>query len=121
MTTSLVTNALAMAVERRGRAKGLVHHSDRGSQYASEAYQRMLAVNGITGSMSRRGNCYDNAAMESFFHTLKVECVFEQRYESRREAKADIFDWIEMFYNRQRRHSTLGYISPVEFELHKAA
>lgn len=106
-----------MAVwRRRPKATELLHHSDQGSQYTSEAFQELLAEHGIQCSMSRSGNCWDNAAMESFFSTLKTERANRRRYRSRDQAKADVFDYIERFYNPRRRHSTLGYISPVEFE-----
>ena len=105
-----------MALTRRPPTKGLVHYSDRGVQYASYDYQRALTQHGIACSMSRNGNCWDNAVVESFFHTLKVELVHHRRYLTREEARQDIFEWIEVFYNRQRRHSTLGYRSPAEFE-----
>ena len=116
MTADLVTNALLMAIWRRGWPAELLHHSDQGSQYTSEAFQRLLADHGIECSMSRRGECWDNAAMESFFSTLKIERVFRKRYYTRNEAKADLFDYIEGFYNPRRRHSKLGWISPAEFE-----
>src|SRR5690606_34787621 len=90
--------------------------SDRGIQYAAGDYQRLLAEHGIACSMSRKGNCWDNAVVDSFFHTLKVELVHHRGYLTREEARQDIFEWIEVFYNRQRRHSTLGYRSPAEFE-----
>ncbi len=96
---------------------GLMHHSDRGSQYAAGAYQKRLAEHGIVCSMSRKGNCWDNAPMESFFHTLKTELVHHRDYHTRDEARRDIFEFIEIFYNRQRRHSTLGYLSPAQFEV----
>ena len=115
-TTQIVTQALQMAVQRRRPAAGLLHHSDRGVQYASNEYQSLLHQNGIGCSMSRKGNCWDNACAESFFSTLKVELVYHQRYRTRAEARGDIFEWIEVIYNRQRRHSTLGYRSPAEFE-----
>ena len=105
-----------MAVEHRRPAHGVVHHTDRGSQYAATTYRALLAAHGLTASMSRRGNCWDNAVVESFFHTLKTEHVHHQRYRTREEARQDIFEWIEVFYNRVRRHSTLGYRSPAEFE-----
>ena len=95
----------------------LLHHSDRGSQYASGDYQKLLKAHGIVCSMSRKGNCWDNAAMESFFGTLKTELVYHRNYETRAEAQSDIFEYIEVFYNRQRLHSALGYRSPVAFEL----
>jgi transposase InsO family protein len=113
--TSLVEDALKMALARRCPDVGLLHHSDRGSQYASGDYQKLLARERIQVSMSRSGNCYDNAMMESFFATLKTECV-DRRYATRQEARAAIFDYIERWYNRRRRHSSLGYLSPTEFE-----
>lgn len=116
MTTQLVTDALMMAVWRRGRPEALLHHSDRGSQYTSEAFQRLLAELGITMSMSRAGNCWDNSAMESFYSSLKTERVRGRVYRTRAEARADVFDYIERFYNMRRRHSTLGYVSPVAYE-----
>lgn len=115
MTRDLVINALRMAWFRRKPKAGLIHHSDRGSQYASHDYQVVLKEYGMTASMSRKGNCWDNAAMESFFNSLKNERVHHQRYGSRESAKRDIFDYIEGFYNRRRRHSTLGYASPAEY------
>ena len=116
LTTDLATDALTMALWRRKPTGALLHHSDRGIQYAAGDYQKLLAEHGIDCSMSRKGNCWDNAVVESFFHTLKVELVHHQRYLTRDEARQDIFEWIEVFYNRQRRHSTLGYRSPAEFE-----
>jgi putative transposase len=116
MTAQLVADALTMALWRRGKPTQLLHHSDQGSQYTSEAFQRLLAEHGITCSMSRRGDCWDNAAMESFFSTMKTERTSKRTYSTRDEARADVFDFIERFYNHQRRHSTLGYMSPVEFE-----
>ena len=116
LTQELVTAALTMAIEHRRPARGVVHHTDRGSQYAATRYRALLAGHGLTASMSRRGNCWDNAVVESFFHTLKTEHVQHQRYRTREEARQDIFEWIEVFYNRVRRHSTLGYRSPAEFE-----
>ena len=113
---SLVTRALTAALQRRRPPTGLLHHSDRGSQYASLAYQAELRSYGIAGSMSRKGNCWDNAVVESFFSTLKTEMMKEGPYRTRAEARADIFEYIEIWYNRQRRHSTLGYLSPTEFE-----
>jgi putative transposase len=117
LTAELATQALTMALWRRKPAGGLLHHSDRGIQYAAGDYQQLLADHGIDCSMSRKGNCWDNAVVESFFHTLKVELVHHRRYFTRNEARQDIFEWIEVFYNRQRRHSTLGYRSPAEFEM----
>jgi putative transposase len=116
MTAQLVTDALIMAIWRRGKPDALLHHSDRGSQYTSEQFQRLMADHGVTCSMSRSGNCWDNAAMESFFSTLKIERTARKTYRTRDQAKADVFDYIERFYNPRRRHSTLGYLSPVEFE-----
>jgi len=115
MTRDLVIHALRMAWFRRKPQHGLIHHSDRGSQYASHDYQSVLKEYGMTASMSRKGNCWDNAAMESFFNSLKNERVHHQSYGTREEAKRDIFDYIEGFYNRRRRHSTLGYVSPAEY------
>ncbi len=117
LTVDLVQNALTMALWRRKPKPGLLHHSDRGVQYASGDYQGLLTSAGITCSMSRKGNCWDNSCVESFFGTLKKELVHDRRYATREEAKQDIFEWIEVFYNRQRRHSTLGYRSPAEFEV----
>lgn len=116
MTAQLVTDALMTALWRRGRAEALLHHSDRGSQYTSEQFQRLMADQGVACSMSRAGNCWDNAAMESFFSSLKTERTARKTYRTRDEAKADVFDYIERFYNPRRRHSTLGYLSPVAFE-----
>jgi putative transposase len=116
MTAQFVLDALMMAVWRRGKPKALLHHSDQGSQYSSEEFQRLLAEQNITCSMSRRGDCWDNAAMESFFSTLKLERANRRRYANRDEARADLFDYIERFYNPRRKHSTLGNISPAEFE-----
>lgn len=113
---SLVETALWMALGRRQPVEELLHHSDRGSQYTSLAYQTVLAQFRIQVSMSKKGDCYDNAMMESFFSSLKTECVHRQAYQSRAEAKQSIFEWIEVFYNRQRRHSSLGYRSPVVYE-----
>lgn len=116
MTADLVSDALVMAVHRRGPAPAVVHHSDQGVQYTSEQFQRLLVSLGITCSMSRRGNVWDNAVMESFFSTLKTERCRFRRYVSRDEARQDIFDYIERFYNPVRRHSTLGNISPMMYE-----
>jgi transposase InsO family protein len=112
----LVIEALQMAIITRRPAPGLLHHSDRGSQYASDDYQALLTKNHMVGSMSRKGNCYDNAPVESFFGPLKTELVFHQQYATRTEARPDLFEYIEVFYNRFRRHSALGYKSPVKFE-----
>ena len=116
MTRQLAIDALQMALGRRTPAKGLVHHSDRGSQYASGDYQKILSKHGITCSMSRKGNCYDNAVAESFFRLLKTEWVNHYRYLSRSEATHSLFYYIEIFYNRKRRHSALGYATPQEYE-----
>lgn len=116
MTALLVADALVMAIWRRGRPQTLLHHSDQGSQYASEPFQRLMADHGITCSMSRSGNVWDNAAMESFFSSLKTERIRGRIYRTRDDARADVFDYIERFYNRTRRHSTIGYLSPVDFE-----
>jgi len=110
----LTIKALEMALKRRCPDAGLLHHSDQGCTYASEDYQAVLKAHGITCSMSRRGNCYDNAAMESFFSTLKSE--LGERFESHGDAKMELFDYIEVFYNQRRRHSTLGQISPAQYE-----
>ena len=116
MTTQLVADALMMAVWRRGKPDQLLHHSDQGSQYTSDHFQRLLAEQGITCSMSRAGEVWDNSAMESFFSTMKTERVSRKVYRTRSEARSDVFDYIESFYNPKRRHSTLGYLSPVQFE-----
>jgi len=116
MTAQLVTDALVMAIWRRGKPDALLHHSDRGSQYTSEQFQRLMVDNGVVCSMSRSGNVWDNAAMESFFSSLKTERTSSKTYRTRDEAKADVFDYIERFYNAKRRHSTIGYLSPMEFE-----
>ena len=116
MTAQLVTDALIMAIWRRGKPGALLHHSDQGSQYTSEQFQRLMTENGVTCSMSRSGNCWDNAAMESFFSSLKTERIARKAYRTRDEARADVFDYIECFYNPTRRHSTIGYKSPIDFE-----
>jgi putative transposase len=116
MTAQLVTDAMLMAIWRRGPAKALLHHSDQGSQYTSEQFQKLLAEHGVTCSMSRNGDCWDNAAMESFFSSLKIERTSRRNYQTRDEARADVFDYIERFYNPRRRHSTLGYLSPIDYE-----
>lgn len=115
MTADIVIDALTMAWFRRKPAPGLIHHSDRGSQYASGAFQARLKEYGMQCSMSRKGNCWDNAPSESFFNSLKNERVHGTRYGTRAAARADLFDYIEPFYNRKRRHSTLGYASPEKF------
>lgn len=115
--TSLVCTALEKALVRNPvRASDLIHHSDRGCQYASNQYQSMLKQRGITGSMSRKGNCYDNATMESFWATLKTELLQGREFASLDSARREIFRWIEVYYNRQRLHGALGFKSPVEFE-----
>jgi putative transposase len=116
MTSQLVTDALLMAVARRGPAGPLLHHSDQGSQYSSEIFQRLLEDLGVTCSMSRSGNVWDNSVMESFFSTMKIERCRGAEYATRHDARADIFDYIERFYNLIRRHSTLGNMSPINFE-----
>jgi putative transposase len=119
MVAQLVADALMMAIWRRGKPIELLHHSDQGSQYTSEDFQRLLTDQGITCSMSRRGDCWDNAAIESFFSTLKRERVYRREYATRDQARADVFDYIERFYNPRRRHSTLGLVSPDQFEAAK--
>lgn len=121
MTTRLTCDALRMAVFRRHRPRGVIVHSDRGSQYCAQEYRALLAENGLRCSMSARGNCYDNAAMESWNHSLKVEAVHTERFSTRDQAKKHLFDYIEIYYNRQRLHSTLGYLSPEQFELSRVA
>jgi transposase InsO family protein len=116
METGLVIKALKMALLARTPPKGLLHHSDRGSQYASKDYQQLLKDYHINCSMSRKGNCYDNAVMESFFATLKQELIYRQPYQSRQQTKQDIFEYVQVFYNRKRTHSSLGYLSPLDFE-----
>jgi len=120
MRVELVSSALTMAIRQQRPGAGLIHHSDRGVQYASHQYRAALAAADITASMSRKADCFDNAPMESFFHTLKTELVHHRQYQTRTDAMRDIFAYIEGFYNRTRRHSAIGYISPIEMEL-KAA
>jgi len=115
-TTELISQALQMALEQRGEVNGVVLHSDRGVQYASKQYQQLLREHGIVCSMSRTGECWDNAVMESFYHSLKTECVVFEDYKTRSQARSSLFDYIELFYNRQRRHSTLAYKSPETYE-----
>ena len=115
LVTSLIEEALIMAIHRNKPSKGVIHHSDRGSQYCSNAYQELLKKYGFICSMSGSGNCYDNAVMESFYHTLKVEAIYGGSYKSREEAQLALFDYIEVFYNRKRIHSTLGFQTPSEF------
>jgi transposase InsO family protein len=116
MTTPLVSDALQMALWRRKRPKGVILHSDRGSQYCAVVYQRLIKKNGLICSMSKKGDCYDNAAMESWNHSLKVEAIHGERFATREDAKTHVFDYIEVYYNRQRLHSTLSYLSPEMFE-----
>jgi transposase InsO family protein len=116
LTTPLVLEALRMAYWRRKPAQGLIHHSDRGSQYAADDFQRQLKTFGLIPSMSRKGDCYDNAVVESFFHTLKTEQIGDQVGSTREEARRVVIDYIEMFYNSRRLHSFLGYVSPNDFE-----
>ena len=116
MTASLVTDSLMMAMWKRRPTAGLLVHSDRGSQYVSESYQKLLTDNGFICSMTRKGNCWDNAVAESFFHTLKTELVHHEDFQTREEAKQAIFEYIEVFYNRQRKHSSNGYLAPLKYE-----
>ena len=116
MTVDLVLNALNQAVIHREPAEGLMHQSDKVSQYTSKDFQKQLTMYCMIASMSGTGNCYDNAAMESFFHTLKTEHIYFEHYTTREQAKKSIFEYVEVFYNRKRLHSTLGYCSPVAFE-----
>jgi len=121
ITRRLVIDALNMAIKNGCLESGLIHHSDRGVQYASNEFRGLLKAHAIQCSMSRKGNCWDNAVAESFFHTLKVELIHGKIYDTRQEAKTDIFDYIEIFYNRQCHHSYLGHLSPVDFEKKNAA
>lgn len=116
ISKQLVINALDMAVKKRKPPKGLIFHSDRGSQYASYDFQQALWKNGISSSMSRKGDCWDNAVAESFFSILKTELIYHNEYQNRRQAKRDIFHYIEVYYNRIRLHSTLNYKSPQNYE-----
>lgn len=116
MQTELVSDALSMAIARRCPGTGLIHHSDRGVQYASDDYTHLLQSHGIQASMSRKGDCWDNAVMESFWATLKTELVHHENYATHEQARASIFEYIEVFYNRKRLHSSLGYKSPESFE-----
>ena len=116
MSAELVTDALVMALWRRRPGQALLHHSDQGSQYTSALFQRLLELHGIECSLSRRGECWDNAAMESFFSSLKSERLNRRTYRSRDDVRVDVFSYIEQFYNPRRRHSTLGYVSPMEYE-----
>ena len=119
LTKELVLKSLNMACMRREPQRGIIFHSDRGSQYASKDFRALLAGKGFRASMSGKGNCYDNAHAESFFHTMKVEEVYGDPYRSRQEAMLSLFEYIEVFYNRFRKHSQLGYQSPYEFEQEK--
>ncbi len=122
LQAQLVTKALQMALDQRQPQPGLIMHTDRGSQYVADAYLQLLHHHGITASMSRKGNCWDNAVAESFFHTLKTECVYLESFETREQAQGVIFDYIEVFYNRQRRHSANGNRAPMVYEeVQKAA
>lgn len=118
--TLLVKDCLEMAIEHRKPPSGLVHHTDRGSTYTAEKYRTVLANNGIISSMSRKGNCWDNAVSESFFGNLKNELTHWKTYQNRDQARADIFRYIEIFYNRKRLHQTLGYVSPTDYEIMEA-
>ena len=121
MAAQLVTDALMMAMWRRGKPDALLQHSDQGSQYTSEQFQKLLADHGVTCSMSRSGNVWDNAAMESFFSSLKTERTARKVYRTRDQARADVFDYIERFYNPRRCHSTIGYLSPMDFKKNAAS
>jgi putative transposase len=121
ITRHLAIDALNMAIKNGYQKPRLIHHSDRGVQYASNEFQALLKTNGTRCSMSRKGDCWDNAVAESFFHTLKVELIHGRVYDTRQEAKTAIFEFIEIFYNRQRLHSYLGYLSPVDYEKKNAA
>lgn len=116
ITAELIQRAINQAILRRNPSNGLIFHSDRGSQYASNDFKEILAKNKFVGSMSKKGDCWDNAVAESFFHTLKVELIHRNKFTNRKEAKQMIFEYIEMYYNRKRSHSTLGYLSPAEYE-----
>ena len=121
MTTQLTCDALRMALFRRHRPRGVILHSDRGSQYCAHEYQALMREHGLICSMSAKGNCYDNAAMESWNHSFKVEAIHGERFATRALAKSQVFDYIEVYYNRSRQHSRLGYKSPSEFELSDVA
>lgn len=121
MTATLVCDALLMALFRRKFPRGVIVHSDRGSQYCSKEHRSLMENYGLLPSMSAKGNCYDNAAMESWNHSLKVEAIHGERFITREQAKAEVFDYIEVYYNRSRLHSTLGYVSPDQFELENIA
>ena len=121
MKADLVNDAILMAIWKRKPDKGLIFHSDRGSQYASDAYRKTLKTHGIKASMSKKGDCWDNAVAESFFHTLKIELVHHCDFETREEARAALFEYIEVFYNRQRLHSSNGYEAPLVYETKQKA
>jgi transposase InsO family protein len=116
MEKTLVMGALKMAYQRRKPPAGLILHSDRGSQYASESYRNLVAGYGMQMSMSRKGDCWDNAPMESFFSTLKKDLIYRRKYRTHKDARRDIFEYVEVFYNRERLHSSLGYLSPADYE-----
>ncbi len=116
ISANMVATAIRQALLNRTPVEDMIFHSDRGSQYASDVVKSLLRQNKITQSMSGKGNCYDNAVAESFFHTLKVELIYTKTYATREDAKNDIFEYIEIFYNRERRHSAIKYFSPVDFE-----
>jgi len=120
MTATLVCDALTMALWRRRIPKDVIVHSDRGSQYCSAAYQKLFNKHQLIGSMSKKGDCYDNAAMESWNHSFKVESVHGERFQTRSEAKYQVFEYIEVYYNRKRLHSKLGFVSPEAFEAKKS-
>jgi transposase InsO family protein len=115
-TQELVTEALKMAIEQRRPESGVLHHSDQGIQYSSGVYLRLIKQHGVVRSMSRKGNCYDNAVAESFFSSLKNELIHHRDYHSREDARSEIFEYIELFYNRQRIHQSLGYQTPIRYE-----
>jgi transposase InsO family protein len=121
MTSQLVIDALQMAIWRRKKPQGVIIHSDRGSQYCSHDYQKLLTENGFICSMSKRGDCYDNASMESWNHSFKVEAIHGEKFSTRADAKNHVFEYIDVYYNRKRLHSRLGYLSPVYFEMQKVA
>jgi putative transposase len=121
MTSTLVCDALRMALFRRGMPRGVILHSDRGSQYCSHEYQKIIKEHGLICSMSKKGDCYDNAAMESWNHSLKVEAIHGERFLTRDSVKNHVFEYIEVYYNRYRLHSKIGYLSPAEFEEQKVA
>ena len=117
MTSKIVEDALLMAINKRKLKTGLLFHSDRGSQYASDSFRKILKKYKIISSMSRKGNCWDNAVAESFFKTIKTELIYHCNYQTREEASQSIFEYIEVFYNRKRLHSSIGYMSPMQFEV----